>query len=262
MGSKRGVAVCYLLGVLLATGCSEGPSPTTPESVIHAEKEVPPARVSLGPATSSLAQDFIYARILCFGDSLTYGTTLRAAGMTHPMLVPVEGYVFKLGRLIGANYENARFELINSGVGAEGTSEGRLRLATDIRRLQPDLVLLLQGAVDAGSVPPRFGATRRNLQAMMNDVSSQGIDLIIGTVPPFHSDGFRATGIDNVPVLNEIIREEAARLGVPVADHERAFGDDPGLQGPDGVHPNDNGYEVMAATWFETLQELVERSGT
>jgi len=262
MRSYLACAVCFSLGVLLATGCSEGPSLTTPESVIHAETEGPPASVSLGPAASSLAQHFIYARILCFGDSLTYGTTLQALGMIHPTLVPVEGYVPKLGRLIEVNYEDAHFELINSGVGAEGTSEGRLRLATEIRRLRPELVLLLQGTVDAGSVPPSFGVTRRNLQAMMNDVLSQGIDLIIGTVPPFHPDGFRATGIDNVPVLNEIIREEAARLGVPVADHERAFGDDPGLQGPDGVHPNDNGYEVMAATWLKTLQGLVERSGT
>jgi lysophospholipase L1-like esterase len=233
--------------------------------VIHRETEGAPASVSSvsgGPAASSLAQQFTYARILCFGDSLTYGTTLRAPGTIHPALVPVEGYVPKLGRLIEVNYEDAQFELINSGVGAEGTSEGRLRLAAEIRRSRPELVLLLQGTVDAGSVPPSFGATRRNLRAMMNDVLSQGIDLIVGTVPPFHPDGFRATGIDNVPVLNEIIREEAARLGVSVADHERAFGDDPGLQGPDGVHPNDNGYEVMAATWFETLQELVERSGT
>lgn len=262
MRSHPSLVLSSWLGLLFAGGCSDAPSPTTPESSVLAETDVPPAGLSLGPATSTRAQDFVYARILCYGDSLTYGTTLLAPGLPRPTLVPVEGYVPKLGRLIGSNYEDARFELINSGVGAEGTTEGRVRLATEIRRLRPDLVLLLHGAVDAGSVPPRFGVTRRNLQAMMSDVLSQGSDLIVGTVPPFHPDGFRTAGIDNVPELNRIIREEAARLGVPVADHEQAFGNDPGLQGPDGVHPNDNGYEVIAATWFEKLQELVERSGT
>jgi len=258
----RTYRACLFLGFLLAAACDEAPTLTAPESLVVVEKGGAPASAALGPAASNAARPFLYSRILCFGDSLTYGTTLQAPQALHANLVAVEGYVPKLGRLIQANYVEARFELINSGVGGEGTSEGRIRLAADIRRLRPDLVLLLQGAVDAGSVPPSFEATRRNLRAMMNDVLSEGIDLIVGTVPPFHPDGFRSTGIHNVPVLNGIIREEAARLGVPVADHERAFGDDPGLQGPDGVHPNDNGYEVMASTWFAALQELMERSGT
>ena len=30
-----------------------------------------------------------------------------------------------------------------------------------------------------------------------------------------------------------------------------------GLQGLDGVHPNDNGYEVMAEVWFQANQTNV-----
>ena len=55
------------------------------------------------------------------------------------------------------------------------------------------------------------------------------------------------------------MREEAEAIGVVLADHEQAFGDDPGLQGPDGVHPNDNGYERMAETWLEAIDALLAR---
>jgi lysophospholipase L1-like esterase len=53
-----------------------------------------------------------------------------------------------------------------------------------------------------------------------------------------------------------MIREEAELERVPLADHEQAFGRDLTLQGPDGLHPNDAGYEVMAETWFEAIMDL------
>jgi lysophospholipase L1-like esterase len=56
-----------------------------------------------------------------------------------------------------------------------------------------------------------------------------------------------------------VIRQEAARLSVPVADHEKAA--DLNGQGPDGLHPNNLGYEGMANTWLAAIEALAETLG-
>jgi lysophospholipase L1-like esterase len=62
---------------------------------------------------------------------------------------------------------------------------------------------------------------------------------------------------ENVDRLNAIIRQEANAEQVPIAGHENAFGNDPAaLLGSDGLHPNDNGYELIAETWFEVVRDL------
>lgn len=242
-----------LIAVAFLGACGSPTSPWSPDG-IAVERE--PVSTGAEKATGEeMQQQFPFNRILCFGDSLTYGTTLRAPE-GWAALAAVEGYVPKLRRLLNGEYGEG-IQLINSGVGGETSTEGLERLKRELGLYRPELVLILEGAVDIGGTSPRYVRVRRNLRNMMIEVQSDGIAAIIGTVPPFHPDGFRASGIANVPMLNQIIREEAALLGVPVADHERAFGEHPGLQGPDGVHPNDNGYLVMAETWFQEIKNLL-----
>ncbi|MFQ5791678.1 MAG: SGNH/GDSL hydrolase family protein, partial [Acidobacteriota bacterium] len=251
MEQTRGILL-VVMGVAVCEACGPASSPSEPDVTTSLQAGQP----SVTSNAVQAKQAFPIKRILCFGDSLTYGTTLRAAdGLS--MLSPVEGYVPKLGRLLAQEY-GEDIELINSGIGAENTTEGLERLGGEVRRYDPDLVLLLEGAVDIGSNNPPYPKIRRNLADMMRVVLGRDSVVIIGTVPPFHPDGFRISGIDNVPALNGIIRQEAKKQGVPVADHEKAFGDDPGLQGPDGVHPNDNGYEVMAEAVLEAYEHATE----
>jgi lysophospholipase L1-like esterase len=96
---------------------------------------------------------------------------------------------------------------------------------------------------------------------MMGIVKREGKQVIIGTYPLLNPDGFRTTGAQNVPRLNDVIRQEANRLGVLVADHETAAVDLSG-QGPDGLHPNNIGYEWMASTWLAAIEALAEDLGT
>lgn len=255
---KVAVFVLLFVGPLFCGACGTATSPSDPSVTTAVETVRVPESAAGGRAAERMGQQFPFRLILCFGDSLTYGTTLRAPE-GWAALTPVEGYVPKLSRLLAAEYGEG-IQLINSGVGAETTTLGLERLKREIGLYQPELVLLMEGAVDIGDPSPRYERVRRNLRRMMTEVQSHGIAVIIGTVPPFHPDGFRISGIANVATLNQIIREEAELLGVPVADHEKAFGDHLGLQGPDGVHPNDNGYVVMAETWFEEIRNLVSGS--
>jgi lysophospholipase L1-like esterase len=175
-----------------------------------------------------------------------------------PALTSVESYVLKLERLLIEQYGQG-FELINSGIGGETSTEGLSRLGSEIRLIQPDLVLLLEGIVDVNNALPRFPVVRANLNEMMRVVLRHDIAIIIGTYPPLNPEGFRIQGIGNVSRLNDIIRQEAKELDVPIADHEKAWNGSMSMQGPDGLHPNDNGYEKMAETWFQAIQDLVAK---
>jgi lysophospholipase L1-like esterase len=211
---------------------------------------------------TTLAADLPFRTILCFGDSLTYGVTLEALSLppgTHADLTLVEGYVPKLWRLLESAH-GAGFELINAGVPGERTVDGVERLRTEMRVFQPDLVLLLEGVVDVNGSSPRFPVVRENLAEMMGIVKREGKHVIIGTYPLLNPEGFRTTGAEHVPRLNDVIRQEAARMGVRVADHESAV--DLSGQGPDGLHPNNLGYEAIASTWLAAIEALAEDLGT
>jgi lysophospholipase L1-like esterase len=195
-----------------------------------------------------------FRRVLCFGDSMTKGVTSRGF-FERFTLSPVEGYIPKLKRLLRQEFGDSA-QLFNSGTGGETTGQGLERLRVEIRSARYDLVLLLEGVVDVNNPEPQFERARANLKEMIRVVKGEGISVIVATIPPLNEDGFRTRGAENVPRLNDMIREEAELERVPLADHEQAFGRDLTLQGPDGLHPNDAGYEVMAETWFEAIMDL------
>jgi len=206
----------------------------------------------------ALVDDVPFRKILCFGDSLTYGVTLDALSLppgAQADLVLVEGYVPKLWRLLESRYGSG-FELVNAGIPGERTIEGVERIRAEMRLHDPDLVLLLEGIVDINNSAPRFPVVRENLVEMMTLVQREGRHVIIGTYPLLNPDGFRTTGAQFVPRLNDVIRQEANRLTVTIADHEEAV--ELSGQGPDGLHPNNIGYEGMADVWLRAIEELAE----
>jgi lysophospholipase L1-like esterase len=253
--NRIGVALLATLGVV---GCGSSTSPTdsTPDFPRTSAQE-------LSSSSQAIVADVPFRRILCFGDSITYGVTLEALFVppgAQTDLTLVEGYVPKLWRLLESKYGSG-FELVNAGVPGETTVEGVERLRTELRVFQPDVVLLLEGIVDVNNNSPRFPVVRENLVDMMGMVKREGALVIIGTYPLLNPDGYRTTGAQNVPRLNDVIRQEANRLTVPIADHEEA--NELAGQGPDGLHPNNIGYDTMANTWLAAIEELaVTPSGT
>ena len=251
--NRIAVALLATLGVV---GCGNATSPTdsSPDFQRTSAQE-------LSGSSQALVADVPFRKILCFGDSLTYGVTLEALSLppaAQADLTLVEGYVPKLWRLLESKYGSG-FELVNAGMPGETTVEGVERLRTELQVFDPDLVLLLEGIVDINNSSPRFPVVRENLVDMMGLVKREGALVIIGTYPLLNPDGFRTTGAQHVPRLNDVIRQEANRLTVPIADHEKA--NELSGQGPDGLHPNNLGYEGMANTWLAAIEALAETLG-
>ena len=250
-----------LLGIFISVGCGGDRSPVAPETVALTNSGSTSAGLSEN-RRAQIPDNFPFQKILCFGDSVTVGITQHSGGDggLRTELTMAEGYVPKLWRRLEERYGTG-FELVIEGVGGENTREAFDRIDTMIRRHDPDVVLILTGIVDVNVEVVRFPVVRTNIAEMMRIVQLRGKFPIIGTYPPVNPDGFRVFAIENIARLNVVIRQEAKGKNVVIADHEKAAAKDFRGQGSDGVHPNNIGYETMAQTWFETIEEALEALG-
>lgn len=170
-----------------------------------------------------------HARILAFGDSLTFGT---GAG-------PAESYPAVLERLIGNR-------VINAGIPGEVTGEGLSRLPALLEREQPALLILCHGGND---ILRRYNPQRTadNLRAMVRLAQARGVAVVLVAVP--------SLGIALSPAA--FYREIAADMKVPIEEHIlTTVLSDPTLRS-DFIHPNAAGYRRLA----ESMAALLKQSG-
>jgi len=248
--------------MFISVGCGGDRSPVAPETVAVDPTAGSTSAVASTGRRTQIPDNFPFQKILCFGDSVTLGVTLQSDSDDglRTELATVEGYVPKLKRRLEERYGTG-FELVVEAVGGENSREALDRIDTFVRRHDPDVVLILSGIVDVNVEIVRFPVVRSNLAEMMRIVQLRGKFPIIGTYPKINPDGFRVTSIEHAARLNDVIRQEAKRKNVPIADHEAASTDDFRGQGSDGIHPNNIGYETMAQTWFETIEVALEGLG-
>jgi acyl-CoA thioesterase-1 len=175
-------------------------------------------------------------QVLAFGDSITAGAGAEISG----------GYPDILQGLLAA--KGLPLEVTNAGVGGETAFTGadRLPAILDASTIVPGIVLVLEGINGLGDDPDSIESTLDALLDMVATVRARGGLPVLGTLTPVRSPDTRGSA---VIALNARIRQVAAQLGIRLADHHAAFGGDPGLLNADGLHPNDEGYQVMAETW-------------
>jgi acyl-CoA thioesterase I len=169
------------------------------------------------------------AVVLAFGDSLTYGTGANED----------ESYPVRLAKLTGRR-------VVREGVPGEVSATGLARLPGVLDEYRPRLLLLCHGGNDFLHRLPKEQAAE-NLRAMIRLAKSRGIDvLLIGTPEP----GF---AVSPPAFYVEIAKEfripyEGDVLGKILRD---------GSLKADQVHPNAQGYRLMA----ERVYELLRKSG-
>lgn len=176
------------------------------------------------PDLAPLAGD---ARILAFGDSLTYGTGAERD----------QSYPAVLQELTGR-------EVINAGVPGETTAQGLQRLPGVLEKTNPDLVILCLGGNDFLRRQDA-SATRDNLAAMIELVQARGVPVVLLAVPQ------PKLLLRDAPVYAEL----ANQYKVAVAPD--LFTDvlgDKSLKA-DSIHPNARGYERIAESLAQFLRE-------
>ena len=167
--------------------------------------------------------------VLAFGDSLTRGT---GAAMDQAYPAVLEGLI---GRRV-----------INAGVPGEESDAGLARLPRVLDEVQPDLMILCHGGNDLLRRRDHEDIAA-NLRAMVDLAHERGIAVVMVAVPEprlsmrapdFYAD---IAGQAHVPLQDDVVRHVLRRNALK----------------SDAVHPNAEGYRVMA----EALAELLREAG-
>jgi len=168
------------------------------------------------------------ARILAFGDSLTYGFGAP----------PEASYPTVLSRL-------SRHEVINEGLNGEISREGRERLPGVLEHTNAKLLILCHGGNDILQHLSR-AALRENLVAMVRMAKRHGMQVLLVGVPDISPSGLSALAL-----YQEVARQEQVAL---LPDLLKSILSDTALK-IDEIHPNAEGYRKMAEGIYEALKE-------
>jgi lysophospholipase L1-like esterase len=222
-------------------------------------------------------------KFAAFGDSITRGEdgTYALTTLTDGVLRFVQD-VF----LVGFEYPTvllselqARYTLqsgfVVANLGNPGESAGP---ATTLSRFSSQVVgggyqavLIMEGSNDVyyaaldANPAPGIQAGIDGLQAMIRRAKSANIKPFLATIPPMDKNSpcipqCRGFAQDLVPGFNTKVRALAALESVPLVDVNAAFNGDLSLLSTDGLHPNKQGYQVIADTFFATFKATLESS--
>ncbi len=209
-----------------------------------------PARRILGSVPEARLDDDAFVG---FGDSITYG-------MIDGKETPELGYLPRLEALLQGVYGSSA-KTVNKGRPGEITINALGRLDDVLAETRARYILIMEGTNDVVFIEVPMEETAFNLEQMILKCRRAGVYPILSTIIP-RDDWRWGTKFyrDRVFALNALIRRLAENLNVPLVDmfaafyqHSDAGGDYTTLLS-DGVHPNEEGYALMAASWFAEVR--------
>jgi lysophospholipase L1-like esterase len=166
-----------------------------------------------------------YRTIICFGDSLTYGTG-AGKGMDYPS---------QLSQMLNK-------PVINAGVSGDTTGRALSRLKRDVLSKNPDIVMITLGGNDLKNGVSKDTAFR-NLRQIVESIQKQGAEVIIGGLKfPLRDRGY-----------GKGYQEVADQTGAVLIPNifEGILGNRKLMSDP--IHPNDAGYMVIAQRFYEAM---------
>ena len=176
---------------------------------------------------------------------------------------------------------------VNRGISGQTTSQMLVRMYPDVISLKPAAVVLLAGTNDIArnNGPMTAEMIEQNIMAMTELAQNHGIKVILCSVLPISDYPFlkqqsapasaagpgrggppRAKMTDGRPPgdilrLNAWMKDYASRVNATYADYFSAFVDEKGWlkdgYSGDGLHPNADGYKLMAPIITSAIQRVV-----
>lgn len=200
---------------------------------------------------------FFYILLFGFGMNTVYGASITAFGdsITVGQGSNSGGYPPKLSNLLN---DNGKPSIVaNAGVGGEQTPQGLSRFDSVLASFPANLILIMEGTNDANS-GISAETTRFNLEAMINKCKAAGVTPVLATLTPSDRNGTETL----IPAIwNPMIHALAGSTGTKLADQYAAILPVWDSANVEGTHPNDNGYQIIANTWYAVIAPMISSSG-
>lgn len=164
--------------------------------------------------------------IICFGDSLTYGTGARQ-GMDYPS---------QLSGMISRH-------VINAGVPGDTTGSALRRLEKDVLAHSPQIVLITLGGNDLKNGISKDAAFQ-NLKKIITSIQEYGALVIVGGIDiPLWGKGF---GDAYEKLCDELGAVLIPNIFKGIMGNRKLMSDQ--------IHPNASGYTIMARMFYEAME--------
>ena len=196
-----------------------------------------------------------WSNYVALGDSLTAGRDDHDPGGLRI------GWARRLAGILGSRTEVpcALTNLAADGASVAAVLEWQLPTAAQIG---PDLVSVTVGMNDIRE--PGFGPARfaDELGRLLDGLTATGATVLTCTLPDIAGimrlpDGLVVLARQRMRQASDMIREQASGRGALCLDLWSMPGSaDPGLFGPDRIHPNASGHQLMAAACADLLLAL------
>jgi acyl-CoA thioesterase-1 len=148
--------------------------------------------------------------------------------------------------------------LTNAGISGSTSASGPGRLKWALKSSPlPDIVIVELGANDGlRGIDPK--ATKANLRETIRLAKDRGVLVLLAgmRMPPNYGPGYTE---EFSALFSELAKEE----GVPLIPFflDRVAGER-SLNQPDGIHPNEAGYKIIAQTVLPHLEPLLKKAAS
>jgi len=177
--------------------------------------------------------------IVAFGDSLTAGYNLPEES-SYPALLQKK-----------IQEKNMNYRVINAGISGDTTTGGLARIDW-VLNAKPEIVILELGANDAFRVVPPE-RIRENLEKIVEKLKQKKVKILLaGMKAP------RNLGLDYAKKFDQIYPALAEKYDlalIPFFLTQVAM--KPDLNLDDGIHPNEQGYQIVADTVWKKLEKML-----
>ncbi len=180
--------------------------------------------------------------ILVFGDSLSAAYN-----------IPVEsGWVSLLQDLV--NKKGFKINLINASISGETTDGGLKRLPSQLKKYQPDIVILELGGND-GLRGFDLNTTRKNLDKMVSLSLSQSSKVLLAgiKIPPNYGRTYTRRFSN---IYQQLAVQDKVELIPFILDKVATI---PELMQADGIHPNAKGQPIIVENVWHYLEQMIEQ---
>ena len=209
---------------------------------------------------------------VAFGDSMTWGEVVSESSVAVT-LGGITSWVRPLQQDLSKAYPTLLLQdlksrytgqagaigVANAGVQGELAAQGVGRLPTVIDGGLYKVLLLMEGVNDF----PNYQSALGSMQTMVEYGKRRGLLVYLATVPPENPNtnacGKRGGNWAFVDPYNSGLRNLASSEAITLVDVNAAFGGDTTtLIDCDGLHPTPAGYQVIANTFFKSIQTTLE----